>query len=133
MHSRIIRTKKQRRSQRTRDPLQLFRPLYCSYKQGAPLVQRYLVTRNGNVRTVWASTLYSNDLYLHVFTKSVLTAVKGPLRPYYNTTCFFSSFRKKSLFRSSYTISSIIVACETRLTENGVPPEPNLRMVSLTS
>ena len=30
------------------------------------------------------------------------------------------------LFGSSYTVSSTIVACETRLTENGVPPEPNL-------
>ena len=27
----------------------------------------------------------------------------------------------------------IIVACETRLTENGIPPEPNLRIASLVS
>ena len=43
----------------------------------------------------------------------------------------FHLFEKKIIFRSSYTISSIIVACETRLTENGIPPERNLRMASL--
>ena len=39
--------------------------------------------------------------------------------------------KKKSTFHSSYTISSTIVACETRLTKNGIPPKRNLRMVSL--
>ena len=41
---------------------------------------------------------------------------------------YFPSFwkKKESIFRSSCTISSTIVACETRLTENGIPPEPNL-------
>ena len=38
----------------------------------------------------------------------------------------FHLFEKKIIFRSSHTISSIIVACETRLTENGISPEPNL-------
>ena len=59
---------------------------------------------------------------------------KGPRRPYYNPIpgMFFSNFLKaKSIFRSSYTISSTLVACETRLAENDIPPEWNLRMVSL--
>ena len=51
-------------------------------------------------------------------------------RPYHNPIYlvrFFFAFlrKKKCLFRSRYTISSIIVAWETRLTENGIPPEPN--------
>ena len=68
--------------------------------------------------------------------------IKGPRRPYYNH--FFShlfwktkhtwySWKRKIIFHSSYAISTIIVACETRLTENGIPPEQNLRMVSLHS
>ena len=41
---------------------------------------------------------------------------------------FLHIFIKK--IRCSYTIiSSIIVAYETRLTENGIPPEPNLKPV----
>ena len=49
------------------------------------------------------------------------------------TYSIFHLFEKKSVFRGSYAISSIIVACETRLTENGIPPEQNMRMVSLIS
>ena len=52
--------------------------------------------------------------------------IKGPRRPSYNPLCFFQLFEKKSVCSSSYTLSSIIVACETRLAENGIPPEPNL-------
>ena len=60
--------------------------------------------------------------------------VKGPRQPYYNPIClFFIILKKKSIFRSSYTISSIIVACETRLAENGIPSEQNMRMVSVIS
>ena len=47
---------------------------------------------------------------------------------------FFSSFWKKiCLFRNSYTISSIIVAWETRLTENGISPEQNLGWCKLNA
>ena len=38
----------------------------------------------------------------------------------------FHLFEKSWLFCSSYTLSSKIVSWETRLTENGIPPEPNL-------
>ena len=50
---------------------------------------------------------------------------------YLHVFFIFKVYGKKCIFRSWYTISSIIVAWETRLTENGVPPEPNLLMVSL--
>ena len=74
-------------------------------------------------------------LFFHVFhfiCHFGIVAIKGPRRPYYNPIFSFSTFfENKTIFRSSYTISSIIVAWETRLTENGVPPEPNLLMVSL--
>ena len=59
----------------------------------------------------------------------------GPRRPCYTIViiyqylevCFMSN-EKKSIFRSRssssrYTISSMIVACETRLSENVMPPE----------
>ena len=42
----------------------------------------------------------------------------------------FSVVWKKTNFPNSYTFFSIIVAYETRLTENGLPPERNLRMVN---
>ena len=62
----------------------------------------------------------------------------GPRRPSYNPSSipgmfFFHIFEKKCLFCSSYTISSIIVARETRLTENGILPELIMRMVSFIS
>ena len=38
----------------------------------------------------------------------------------------FHLFEKNCLFRSSYTISSIMVASESRGTENGIPPESSL-------
>ena len=62
---------------------------------------------------------------------SPLTSLKGHAGLVIILYAFFNLFEKKSTFRSSYTISSIILACETRLTENGMPPERNLRMVSL--
>lgn len=42
---------------------------------------------------------------------------------------FWRSVCKICLFSSSHTISSIIVACETRVTESDTPPEPNLFLV----
>ena len=60
---------------------------------------------------------------------------KGPRRRYYNPIpgMLFPLLKKnRSIFRISYTISSIIEACETRLTENGLRPERKLHMVSLT-
>ena len=53
--------------------------------------------------------------------------VEGPRRPYHDPICFFflRFFEKSSLFRSSYTFSSIITAWETRLTENGKVYIPN--------
>ena len=38
----------------------------------------------------------------------------------------FLEIKKRSIFRSRYAFSIIVVACETRLTENGIPPEPYL-------
>ena len=64
------------------------------------------------------------------------SSVEGPCRPYYNPICFsfhISEEKKRCFPQQLYTISSIIVACETRITENGIPPEPNLRMVSFIS
>ena len=58
-----------------------------------------------------------------------ISNTERPRRPYYSPTCFFFDGlfdKNESLFRSSYTISRIIVACETRLTEIGIPTEPNL-------
>ena len=43
----------------------------------------------------------------------------------------FFIFLKKCIFPCSYTISSVIVACETRLTESGISPEPNRRYCKL--
>ena len=64
----------------------------------------------------------------------MMGGLQGPRRPYYNPICLLLILKKKrSIFRSSYTISSIIVACETRLTGNGIPPGPNMRMVRLIS
>ena len=57
---------------------------------------------------------------------STAVPLMGPRRPYYNPKCLFFIFLTKSIFRSSYTISSIVLACEIRLTENGISPEPNL-------
>ena len=52
---------------------------------------------------------------------------KGPRQPCHNPTCLFFIFlERKCIFRNSYTVFSIIVACETRLTANGISPEPNL-------
>ena len=60
------------------------------------------------------------------FKLSIPNCVKGPRRPYDNPiSLFFIFLKNKCIFRSSYTISSIIVACETRLTESGISPEPN--------
>ena len=59
-------------------------------------------------------------------------SLKGPRRPYYNHIFFFV-FLKKMSSRIIYAISSMIVACETRITQNGILPEPNLRMVSFIS
>ena len=39
---------------------------------------------------------------------------------------YFPFFGKISIFRSSYTTSSIVVACDTRLTGNNITPKPNL-------
>ena len=51
----------------------------------------------------------------------------------YSLRFLLSFFNVKScLFHSSYTISSIIVAYETRLTENGIPPS-DVRLVVLSS
>ena len=38
----------------------------------------------------------------------------------------YNFFRQVCLFRSSHTVCNIIVAYESRLTDNGIPPEPNL-------
>ena len=45
----------------------------------------------------------------------------------------FFHLRKKRLFRGRDTVSGIIAAWETRLTENGISPEPNLCIVRLIS
>ena len=63
-----------------------------------------------------------------------VTTIKGPRRPYYNTIpgmLYISVLKTKWLLRISYIIPSIIVACETCLTENGTSPELNSCTVSL--
>ena len=65
-------------------------------------------------------------LFFHVFhfiCHFGIVAIKGPRRPYYNPIFSFSTFfENKTIFRSSYTISSIIVAWETRLTKKAYLP-----------
>ena len=46
---------------------------------------------------------------------------------------FLHTFGKKMSFPQQLYFFSIVVACETRLTENSIPPEPNMRMVSFVS
>ena len=57
--------------------------------------------------------------------------VMEPRRPYYTADFFVNFFVQNCRFRSSCTISSIMVAYETRLTENGIPPEPKLLSASV--
>ena len=68
----------------------------------------------------------NTSLYSTTTITIYISTIKGPRWPYYYPACFFFLFEKKCLLRSSHTISSIIVAWATRLTENGIPPEPNL-------
>ena len=76
--------------------------------------------------------------------KYIIVALSKNYRKYCLRDIFWSKFletyfRKHTIFgkwclsRSSYTISSIVEACEARLTENGIPPEPDMRMVTLVS
>ena len=50
---------------------------------------------------------------------------KGPRQPYYNPICLFFMFVKKYFPQQLYYFQHNS-ACETRITENGIPPEPNL-------
>ena len=72
--------------------------------------------------------------HTYLVQKNVLFFIFGTLcsyHPLWRGFFFLGKPRKKRL--ASLARLMIIVACETRLTENGIPPERNLRMVNLIS
>ena len=75
--------------------------------------------------------------FIQVFSKHTKKCLpwllKGPIRRYHNPTCFFV-FQRKMLFPEQLCHFQYDGGLQnTRLTENGRPPEPNLCMVSLIS
>ena len=88
------------------------------------------------------STSYSLHIpgiycFIQVFSKHTKKCLpwllKGPIRRYHNPTCFFV-FQRKMLFPEQLCHFQYDGGLQnTRLTENGRPPEPNLCMVSLIS